>query len=126
MKADKHAQAGQEQKKNTSEGYSNNFFGIKLILDSGEERNITALPINIGRAQRNDVIIADKSVSNIHASLYFDMIINEICIVDQESLNGIMVDGYPTCRNILKDGNVVKLGNVSFTFRDTGYIHSER
>ncbi len=126
MKANKNPRAGQDQKKNSNGGYSNDFYGIKLILDSGEEKNITALPVTIGRAQQNDIIIANKSVSNTHASLYFDMIINEVCIVDHESLNGILVDGYPTCRNILSDGNVVKLGKVSFTFRDTGYIHSER
>ena len=98
-------------------------FGLKFFLDSGEEMLFTALPVNIGRSDHNDIILARETVSSVHARVYFDDRIQAICIQDQDSLNGLLVDRLPTRTNILSDGMLISLGDAVITFRDTGYIH---
>ena len=100
-------------------------FGLKFILSPNEAKIFTSLPVTIGRSEQNDIVINDKTISAVHARVYFDHRVNDVCIVDNESLNGILIDGYPTYRNLLQDGIRIKLGEVTITFRDTGYIHSE-
>ena len=101
-----------------------NVFGLKFILNTGEAKNFTSLPITIGRGDQNDIVINDETISAVHARVYFDELIREVCILDNDSLNGILVNECPTYRNVLQDGVQLRLGRVSITFRDTGYIHS--
>ena len=98
-------------------------FGLKFTLESGEEMLFTVLPVNIGRSDHNDIILARETVSGVHARVYFDDRIQAICIQDQDSLNGLLVDRLPTRFNILSDGMQISLGDAVITFRDTGYIH---
>jgi FHA domain len=105
---------------------SQEFFGLKLILDSGIEFAFSSLPVSIGRGEENQIVLDDETVSSNHALIYFDELAEEICIQDLDSLNGIFVDHAPTRRNILSDGVKISLGTVNLTFRDTGYIHSHQ
>lgn len=100
-------------------------FGLKFILSPDEAKIFTSLPVTIGRSEQNDIVINDKTVSAVHARIYYDDRVKDVCIVDNDSLNGILIDGYPTYRNLLQDGVRIGLGKVTITFRDTGYIHSE-
>ena len=100
-------------------------FGLKFILSPDEAKIFTSLPVTIGRSEQNDIVINDKTVSAVHARVYYDDRVKDVCIVDNDSLNGILIDGYPTYRNLLQDGVRIGLGKVTITFRDTGYIHSE-
>ena len=111
-----------------SGGQANNqeFFGLKLILASGEEFTFTTLPVSIGRSETNQIVLKNPTVSGTHAQIYFDELAQEVCILDLDSLNGILVDHAPTRRNILSDGVKINLGDVELTFRDTGYIHNHQ
>jgi len=110
----------------SQETESQEFFGLKLILDSGKEFTFSSLPVSIGRSQANQIVLEDETVSSSHAMIYFDELAQEVCILDLDSLNGITIDQAPTRRNILSDGVKISLGAVNLTFRDTGYIHSQQ
>jgi hypothetical protein len=99
-------------------------YGLKFILHTGESRTFTSLPISIGRSEENDLVIKDETVSAIHAWVKYDETARSVCILDQDSLNGVYVNDQPTRKNILYDGALIRLGNARLTFRDTGYIHS--
>lgn len=98
-------------------------FGLKFIFDGGETRMFTSLPIAIGRAEDNTLVIQDDSVSAHHAVVVYDERVKEVCLVDLESLNGVMVDDLPTLKNVITDGARIALGKVRLVYRDTGYIH---
>jgi hypothetical protein len=102
------------------------FFGLKLILDTGKEFTFASLPVSIGRSEANQIVLKDETVSSSHAQIYFDDLAQDVCILDLDSLNGICVDHAPTRRNILSDGAKISLGAVELTFRDTGYIHNHQ
>lgn len=102
---------------------NNSDFGLKLILENGETRTFASLPISIGRAEQNDLILADDTVSANHALIYYDENVKDICIVDLDSLNGVTVEDQPTRKNVLRDGVRIGLGKSNLIFRDTGYIH---
>jgi hypothetical protein len=105
---------------------SQEFFGLKLTLDTGKEFAFTTLPVTIGRGEANQIVLQDETVSGNHAMIYFDESAQEVCVLDLDSLNGVYVDHAPTRRNILSDGVKLSLGAVDLTFRDTGYIHSRQ
>jgi pSer/pThr/pTyr-binding forkhead associated (FHA) protein len=98
-------------------------FGLKLILENGETRTFTSLPISIGRAEQNDLVLVDDTVSANHALIYYDENVKDICVVDLDSLNGVTVDDHLTRKNVLRDGVRIGLGKSNLIFRDTGYIH---
>lgn len=99
-------------------------FGLKFVLSDGHEFLFTSLPITIGRSPGNALMIDHDTVSADHALVYFDEQIQDVCIVDRDSLNGILIDMLPTRRNVLHDGVKISLGEVVLQFRDTGYIHT--
>jgi pSer/pThr/pTyr-binding forkhead associated (FHA) protein len=98
-------------------------YGLKFTLESGESKLFTSLPISLGRAESNDLILPDETVSAHHARIYYDEKVNDVCIVDLSSLNGLFIDNQPTYRNVLYDGVKIGLGNVTLVFRDTGFIY---
>ena len=99
-------------------------FGLKFTLENGESRLFTTLPISLGRADDNDINLPNETVSAHHAQVYYDDRVNEICIVDLDSLNGLFIDDQPTHRNVLFDGVKIGLGTAMLVFRDTGFIYS--
>jgi pSer/pThr/pTyr-binding forkhead associated (FHA) protein len=100
-------------------------YGLKFILDDKREFLFTQLPVSIGRGKDNELIVQDPTVSDLHAIVYFDEAVHDVCIVDQDSLNGLCIDGLPTRKNVLHDGVTIQLGAAQICFRDTGYIHSQ-
>ena len=112
------------QEKADSQAEEAQVYGLKFILDTGESRTFTSLPISIGRSEENDLVMKDETVSAIHARVQYDETARSVCILDRDSLNGVYVNEQPTRKNILYDGALIRLGNAKLTFRDTGYIHS--
>ena len=98
-------------------------YGLKFILPGGESKLFTSLPISIGRAENNDIVLVDETVSAHHARVYYDDKARDICIVDLDSLNGLFIGDQPTRRNILYDGVKIGLGTAVLIFRDTGFIY---
>lgn len=99
-------------------------YGLKFILENGESKLFTSLPISIGRAEKNDLVLTNETVSARHAQIYYDEKAKDICILDLDSLNGLFIDGQPTRRNVLFDGAAIGLGTATVVFRDTGFIYS--
>lgn len=98
-------------------------FGLKFTLPGGEAKLFTALPVTIGRAIDNDIVLADETVSAQHAQIYYDPKVQDICIVDLDSLNGLFIGGQPTRKNVLNDGVKIGVGMSSLIFRNTGFIY---
>ncbi|MFC1879370.1 FHA domain-containing protein [Chloroflexota bacterium] len=95
--------------------------GLQLVLDSGEIHDFTELPISIGRAEQNDLVLDDETISAQHARIFFDDVVKEICIADLDSMNGVFINDQPTRKNILRDSARVRLGSVHLVFRASGH-----
>jgi pSer/pThr/pTyr-binding forkhead associated (FHA) protein len=100
-------------------------FRMQLVLDDDQVFELK-LPTTLGRSPENPIEIADDSVSAQHARIFFDHRIEDVCIEDMNSLNGIFVDGRPTIKSVLVDGARLTLGGVSLTFRKTSYLPRTR
>lgn len=98
-------------------------FGLQFHLATGEIKSFTTIPISIGRGEANEINLQDESVSATHARIYFDERVGNICIEDQQSRNGIFVNNLPTSKNLLRDGDRIRIGNFEMTFQDTGFIY---
>ena len=102
-------------------GTSYEAFYLRLVDNQGNTKHIGSLPASIGRSEENQVILKGDTVSATHANIYYNDTLQAICIEDRNSLNGIFVNGRPTCKNILHDGAEITFGSVTLTFRDTGH-----
>jgi pSer/pThr/pTyr-binding forkhead associated (FHA) protein len=90
-----------------------------LLLRSGELKGrrlpIKAPIVNIGRADHNDVVIADPSVSATHAKLQRRDAV--WVLTDLGSTNGTFVEGEPvTGEAALSPGTTIKFGDVAALF----------
>src|SRR5919112_150090 len=91
----------------------------KLILDSGtgprQEFTLSKGSVTIGRAMTNDVQLRDPLASRCHARI--DRIPAGCEIIDLGSANGVLVNGVPATRALLKAGDVVTIGATELQFR---------
>ena len=85
-----------------------------LVSITGEEFKITKSVTNIGRGEDADVQIDDTSVSRLHCAIVLG---SEILIRDLGSTNGTMVDGTRATEMILRDGSIIKIGNITLTYK---------
>ena len=81
-------------------------------------RSVEAPPgsIKIGRATENDIVIPDVLASRHHATLVPTPSGTEIR--DNRSINGTFVNGSRMESALLRDGDVVTIGNVDLVFAD--------
>ncbi len=92
--------------------------GMLLSLkgpNAGREYVLVGPRVSIGRAQECDIILADLNVSREHAIL-------RNCdgsyeIRDRQSKNGIYINGKRIRQKLLKDGDLVSIGESLFRFR---------
>ena len=90
-----------------------------LLVRSGALRGrrlpITVPAVNIGRADYNDLVIADPSVSTTHAKLQRK---DDVWVLsDLGSTNGTFVEGEPvTGETALTPGTTLRFGDVSALF----------
>jgi pSer/pThr/pTyr-binding forkhead associated (FHA) protein len=98
-------------------------YGLTFRLQNGQIYTVTDLPVTIGRSSRNQIVLDDPTVSHQHAFVFFDDRLQQVCIADLNSVNGLYLNDQPTCKNVLLDGARIALGNSAIVFRDTGYIH---
>ena len=90
-----------------------------LLVRSGDLRGrrlpITLAVVNIGRADYNDVVIADPSISTTHAKLQWKD--GVWVLTDLGSTNGSYVEGEPvTGETALTPGTTLRFGEVSALF----------
>ncbi len=74
-------------------------------------------PITIGRKDNNNIIINNLAVSGVHARVEFK---NEgVFVVDMESKNGTFLNGKPTIKSMLKEGDEIVIGKHKILFSKT-------
>ncbi|MGP1367216.1 MAG: FhaA domain-containing protein [Schwartzia sp. (in: firmicutes)] len=66
--------------------------------------------IYIGRREKNELILTDRSVSRLHACITYRRHRHVLC--DAGSLNGTLVNGVPVRELVLQDGDEVQMGNT--------------
>lgn len=86
-----------------------------LVGQNGERYPITTFPFVMGRGSECDLVLQGKGVSRRHAEIVFQA--GRFVINDFDSLNGLKINGYKVSRVILEENDVIKLGEVSLTFR---------
>ena len=74
--------------------------------------------MTLGRAPANDICLGDGSVSKFHATIEHH---NGVTVIhDQDSSNGITVNGVSTVSAELQDGDLVTVGDIAGTFYANG------
>lgn len=92
---------------------------ILLIEKTPGSKNPFAMGVTIGRVETNDIAIDDASVSRFHAWLQHDERANAWFLTDAESKNGTWLDDVKLAASVrtkLKDGSVIRVGDVHTTF----------
>ena len=84
-----------------------------LTSITGEEFKITKSVTNIGRGVEADIQIDDTSVSRLHCAIVLG---SEVLVRDLGSTNGTVVDGARATESLLRDGSIIKVGNITLTY----------
>jgi hypothetical protein len=84
-----------------------------LTSVTGEEFKISQSVTNIGRGVEADIQIDDTSVSRLHCAIVLG---TDVLIRDLDSTNGTIVDGTRASESILRDGSIIKVGNITLTY----------
>jgi pSer/pThr/pTyr-binding forkhead associated (FHA) protein len=93
-------------------------FLVRSGLLKGQRLTVRVPVVNIGRAEYNDLVLPDDSVSGAHAKLQRREGI--WVLVDNESTNGTWVDGERVSGEaMLGPGAVVRFGEISAMFEPT-------
>jgi len=88
-----------------------------LIDSAGQEHLLDHLPVKIGRAVENEVVIISKRVSREHARIWREG--RHIFLEDLGSTNGTFLnDERVLAPSALRDGDRILVGDVSFVFHD--------
>jgi adenylate cyclase len=94
-----------------------------LIQRSGQEPQVFELPekraIQIGRADSNELILRDSSVSRVHATLARDAR-GKWLVTDRNSANGVLVNSHFVTSAELKNGDEIGIGAFTIRFEDLG------
>jgi len=83
----------------------------------GEEFTLSERENTIGRTEDNLILLPDASVSRKHSRIVVDEKERHV-LFDLHSSNGSYVNRKRVQRALLRDGDVVSIGNVSFRFVD--------
>jgi diguanylate cyclase (GGDEF)-like protein len=86
----------------------------------GKNYRVTGKEMTIGREQTNTILIDRDNVSRTHCKL--DRIKGAIFIEDMNSTNGTYVNDVPIKRERLRQGDLLKIGEVVFKFISGGNI----
>jgi type II secretory pathway predicted ATPase ExeA len=88
-----------------------------------EEVQTQGVPFIVGRRASNDLVLIDKEISQRHALI--DCIAGIYVIEDLNSTNGIFVNGKRRSRALLRDGDVISIGELDVTFHADTDFHSD-
>lgn len=75
-----------------------------------------SFPLTIGRESDNRLVLADKSVSRHHCELRREG--GQVWVVDHDSSNGTFLNGAPVHEELLRTGDLVRVGNLEIVFID--------
>tara|TARA_B100001057_G_scaffold496333_1_gene597537 strand:+ start:271 stop:1914 length:1644 start_codon:yes stop_codon:yes gene_type:complete len=94
--------------------------GAFPILKYSDDNNSAQYEINIpvttvGRDEKSNIIcIPNKNISRNHFSIIFSN--DKYSIIDNKSTNGIIINGYKLNNSQLKNGDIIEIADVTFTF----------
>ena len=92
----------------------------RLLLSTATGTHVIPLDstlLSIGRGLNNDIILEDSRVSRNHAQLRYRS--RRFWLTDLDSTNGTFVNGEPVAERALRNGDVVSLGGLELTYRDS-------
>lgn len=97
-----------------------------LILSNGEKCAVNETQVGIGRAPDNEIIVNDAAVSIYHAHVIMEpnaknKHVQDFVIEDLQSTNKTYVNNKPVTRSILKNGDVIRVGNTRIKFSTDAY-----
>ena len=84
----------------------------------GREFYLMRTEVKFGRTDENDIVADHQSVSRAHARFVLDE--GQWKVIDNESANGVRVNGDAYAISSLKPGDVVELGHLKFRFCGPG------
>ena len=93
--------------------------GRHLAIEDGAEVMIVALDrpvLHLGRSTSADIVVDHATVSRRHAVIALQG--EEAVLLDDRSRNGVLLNGEPVSRAILRNGDVIQLGEVVMRFLD--------
>jgi diguanylate cyclase (GGDEF)-like protein len=89
----------------------------------GRRYALTGVPVVIGRGTDCGIQIEDNSVSRRHARLVCAE--EGFVASDLESTNGTYVNNVPVARQVLRDGDYLRVGNCIYRFLAGGNVEAE-
>ncbi|MEO1316260.1 MAG: FHA domain-containing protein [Pseudomonadota bacterium] len=89
--------------------------GLRMS-NGGQVYDIRVPKLSIGRADENEIVLKDESISRIHCELHMTRQ-GRFAITDLQSLNQTRVNGEPVSTRVLSDGDLIRLGEIELAFR---------
>ena len=91
-------------------------YAYLVLQDETKKRHpITRTTWRIGRASDNEMVLSDNSVSRRHAEIHRDKG-DVFTIFDLDSMNGVFINNNKINNQILHEGDIVEIGDVSLRF----------
>ena len=90
---------------------------LLIILPKGQsvrQLNIKGNPTTIGRTEGNSVVLNSERVSRTHALIDWDG--DHYSVIDNGSLNGTYVNGQRVRRQVLRNGDMLSIGDCELRF----------
>lgn len=82
-----------------------------LLIDGIDLYRICNREVNIGRSNKNDLILSHEHISRSHAKL--TMIDNRFLLVDLNSTGGTLVNGRQIVQRLLEPGDVITFAHAT-------------
>ncbi|GHO65964.1 hypothetical protein KSC_048560 [Ktedonobacter sp. SOSP1-52] len=90
------------------------------LYPSGGQSSMRQLEVvsnmTIGRSRECDIFLEDLAVSRHHASIH-EVAGGMYELIDQRSATGTYINGRRIMQQVLRDGDIVQIGSIRFTFR---------
>jgi hypothetical protein len=87
-----------------------------LILPGGQRIGLTERVLTIGRLPESHVTLQDTNASRHHAEIRPSG--DGFVVVDLNSTNGTSVNGVRMSQQLLRDGDIIQIGNTKLLFED--------
>lgn len=87
--------------------------------DVGQIYDLNRERLTVGRAVENDIVVSSEAVSRHHATFEQDASGNWF-VRDNQSKNGVQVNGTTVKEMRLQPGDIVQVGNFVFRYNNTG------
>jgi hypothetical protein len=108
------AVAGKTQVMSSNEAAEHGLVRQAIVLRAGNQvREFNRGRVIVGRAKDADFRVNDPNVSRRHAAIYWSE--GSLMVMDLDSTNGTMVNGYPVASSVLGPDDVVTIGECRIT-----------